>query len=76
MKKLLSLAALFLACIPGAYAQNNGASLAGHPDARNDRQMESVHRPHMRGQKHVGVNPMQHKSHSRIVKNHHPHRAA
>jgi hypothetical protein len=76
MKKLLSLAALFLACIPGAYAQNNGAGLAGHPDARNDRQMESVHRPTLRGQKHGGVKQMQHKRHFRIAKNHHLHRAA
>lgn len=72
MKKLLSLAALLLACIPGAYAQNNGAGLAGHPDARNDRQMESV----QRSEKHGGAKGMHHKKHTGTTKNHHSRHAA
>lgn len=75
MKKLLSLAALLLACIPGAYAQNNGANLPGHPDARNDRQIKSQDRSNMHGQKHAVAKSMQHKRHPRIVKSHQPHRA-
>ena len=41
MKKLLGIAALILAFTPFAQAQNNGSGLAGHPEARNDRQSES-----------------------------------
>ena len=40
MKKLFGIAALLLAFTPFAQAQNSGDPLAGHPDARNDRQVE------------------------------------
>ena len=41
MKKLFGIAALLFALTPFAQAQNSGDPLAGHPDARNDRQMET-----------------------------------
>ncbi|HWW07114.1 hypothetical protein [Collimonas sp.] len=42
MKKLFGIAALLLALTPFAQAQNMGDPLAGHPDARNDRQVETA----------------------------------
>ncbi|MBK4735506.1 hypothetical protein [Noviherbaspirillum pedocola] len=39
MKKHFGIATLFLVWITGAQAQEIGAGLAGHPDARNHRQM-------------------------------------
>ena len=63
MKKLLGITALILAFTPFAQAQNSDSGVPGHPDARNDRKMESSnggamvhHAPagakHMRGTKH------------------------
>ncbi len=42
MKKLFGIAALLLALTPFAQAQNSGDPLAGHPDARNDRKVETT----------------------------------
>ena len=44
MKKLLGLVAFILAFAPLAHAQGNDAGPFGHPDARNDRQMQSHER--------------------------------
>ncbi|OOG58684.1 hypothetical protein [Polaromonas sp. C04] len=45
MKKLLGLVAFVLASAPLAYAQaQDNPDLRGHPDARNDRQMQSHER--------------------------------
>ena len=63
MKKLLGIAALVLAFTPFAQAQNNGSGLAGHPDARNDRQPES------RG--HAVLHHMPHAMHHHHAKHHH-----
>ena len=61
MKKLLGLVAFILAFAPLAQAQGNDAGPFGHPDARNDRQVQSherdIHHPgpvvmHMRHTKH------------------------
>ncbi|WP_211467983.1 hypothetical protein [Collimonas silvisoli] len=41
MKKLFGITALLFALTPFAQAQNAGDPLAGHPDARNDRQVET-----------------------------------
>jgi hypothetical protein len=51
MKKLLGIAALILAFSPLAQAQNNGAKLSGHPDARNNQDGAK----HMRHVKHHHV---------------------
>lgn len=74
MKKLLSIAALILAFSPFAQAQNGGAGLAGHPDARNDRNMASQDHGAMVHHDQDGAKHMRHakrhhqaKRHNRIV---------
>jgi hypothetical protein len=75
MKTLLGIAALILAFSPLAQAQNTGAGLAGHPDARNDRQMESpAHRtaaPRLKHLHHAKHHPVTHHHDSHHHK-HHP----
>lgn len=68
MKKILSIAALILAFSPLAQAQNNGEGLSGHPDARNDRQMESQDRGNT---VHHRVKHVRHAKQVRHVKHHH-----
>ncbi|WP_442781941.1 hypothetical protein [Collimonas fungivorans] len=58
MKKLFGIAALLLALTPFAQAQNSGDPLAGHPDARNDRKVETYKQE-----------PAKH--HGKVVKKHH-----
>ena len=65
MKKLLGIAAFILAFSPFAQAQNGGEGLAGHPDARNDRNMTSQDRGAMVHHEQDGVQHMRH------VKRHH-----
>jgi len=68
MKKLLGLVAFILAFSPLAQAQDN-SDLRGHPDARNDRQMQSHERDvhhrvvarHMRHVKHDMDHRMDHR---------------
>lgn len=69
MKKLLGIAALILAFSPLAQAQNSGAGLAGHPDARNDRQME----PHDHGSTTHRMKHMHHHKHHPVTHHHHHH---
>ena len=75
MKKLLGIVALLLAFAPFAQAQNSGAGLPGHPDARNDRRIESSERrtiahhdrgvaKHMRHVKHHHVKHHRHVDHA------------
>jgi hypothetical protein len=75
MKTQLGIVALLLACVTGAQAQDSGTGLAGHPDARNDRQMQPEHRSDRHGQTHQGMKPMHHKQHSGTAKHHHSHAA-
>ena len=75
MKKQFGIAAFLLVCITGAQAQETGAGLAGHPDARNDRQMQPEHKSDRHGQKHHAMKPMHHKHHPGTAKNHHSHGA-
>lgn len=63
MKKLLGIAALILAFTPFAQAQNNGSGLAGHPEARNDRQPEP--------QAHAVPHDMRHAMHHHHAKHRH-----
>lgn len=56
MKKLLGVAALILAFSPFAQAQG----LSDHPDARNDRRMESEHAAVVH-RHHVAKKPMKHR---------------
>ncbi|MEO6354277.1 MAG: hypothetical protein ABIO19_04375 [Burkholderiaceae bacterium] len=73
MKKLLSIAALILAFSPFAQAQDNGAGLPGHPDARNDRSGASNYSETMEHKNHMGAKPKHHaKSHH--MKSYHPKR--
>ena len=76
MKKLLGIAALILAFSPFAQAQNDGAGLPGHPDARNDRNMASqdrgtiVHHDQV-GAKHMHHAKRHHAKHHFQAKRHH-----
>lgn len=65
MKKLLGIAALILAFTPFAQAQNGGEGLTGHPDARNDRPVQSQDSRTTLHHKHDGA------KHVRHVKHHH-----
>lgn len=76
MKKLLAAAALVLAFAPLAQAQIGSATLAGHPDARNDRSAFSInaHSPahhgfvqvrHVKHHRHLVKHP---RRHGRIVR--------
>ena len=70
MKKLLGIAALILAFTPFAQAQN-GAGLSGHPDARNDRHMESYDHGRVVHTDHIGAKHMRHVMHRHHAKHHH-----
>ncbi|MET3131290.1 hypothetical protein AAKU55_001549 [Oxalobacteraceae bacterium GrIS 1.11] len=72
MKKLLGIAALIFAFSPFAQAQNGASGLAGHPDARNNRQSESneampqhkhAEAKHMRGHHAKPHHKPHHKAH-------------
>jgi hypothetical protein len=75
MKTQLGIVALLLACITGAHAQDSGTGLAGHPDARNDRQMQPEHRSDRHGQKHHAMKATHHRHHPGTGKHHHSHGA-
>ena len=70
MKKLLGIAALILAFSPFAQAQNNNEELSGHPDARNDRNMESHDRRTVVHHHRKTVKHMRHERHVRYTKHH------
>ena len=65
MKKLLGVAALILAFSPFAQAQG----LSDHPDARNDRRMESEHaaavQRHHASKKHMKMRHSRHMEHKK-----------
>jgi Ni/Co efflux regulator RcnB len=71
MKKLLGIAAFILALAPLAQAQDSPAALAGHPDARNDRNVQSektmVHHDRA-GAKHMRHAKRHHAKHHRAGK--------
>jgi len=71
MKKLLGIAALILAFSPLAQAQNNSDALSGHPDARNDRQMESHDRRTVVHHDRKRVKHVRHAKPVHHVKHHH-----
>ena len=71
MKKLLSIAALILAFSPLVQAQNSGAGLPGHPDARNDRIGASNYSEAPVHNDRMGARPMQHAKPMHQMK-HHP----
>lgn len=74
MKKLLSIAALILAFSPLVQAQNSGAGLPGHPDARNDRNGASNYSGAPVHNDRMGVKPMRHakpKHHAKRLPKHH-----
>lgn len=70
MKKLLGIAALILAFSPFAQAQNGGEGLAGHPDARNDRNMVSQDRGTMAHHDQDGAKHVRHVKRHHHVKHH------
>ncbi|NMM09496.1 MAG: hypothetical protein HHJ16_04400 [Polaromonas sp.] len=67
MKKLIGIAALVLAFTPFAQAQTNTGALAGHPDARNDRQVEAPVRGNTMHKGSAGAKKVQHVKHHRRV---------
>ena len=68
MKKLLGIAVLALAFAPFAQAQTSD-TLAGHPDARNDRQAESPVRATAAKKAKPGAKKVRHaKPHHRAAK--------
>ncbi|NMM38492.1 MAG: hypothetical protein HHJ09_13505 [Glaciimonas sp.] len=73
MKKLLGIAAFILAFSPLAQAQNSGAGLAGHPDARNDRNGASNYSMTPTHSDRMGAKPMHHAKPMHPAK-HHPKR--
>ncbi|MFC3106717.1 hypothetical protein ACFQAT_27425 [Undibacterium arcticum] len=71
MKNLLGIATLILAFTPLAQAQNSGAGLPGHPDARNDRQIESNDRGTNVHHDHEGAKHVRHAMHHHAKHHHH-----
>lgn len=67
MKKLLGMALLALAFSPFAQAQTSEA-LAGHPEARNDRQAESSTRTTATKKAKLGAKKVRHAKATRAAK--------
>jgi hypothetical protein len=71
MKKLLGIAALCLAFTPFAHAQDRDMRPEGHPDARNDRTMESTDRRDNARRSSHAVKQMHHPKHRDMKRDRH-----